>query len=170
MEIQIRDARPGDEQEVAALHVRAWKAAYPGLLPQSYLDALTPEERATGYRFAPSTQGAPRTILAFEDGALLGFATFGPCRDEDARDAGELQALYVDPSHWRAGAGRALLRRARSRLRADGHTEAVLWVLRGNDGAARFYEADGWRRDGAERWEDPWGVRSNVLRYRRTLL
>lgn len=30
-------------------------------------------------------------------------------------------------------------------------------------------EAGGWARDGATRWEDPWGVRSEVFRLRRAL-
>lgn len=166
----IRDARPGDEPAVADVHVRAWKAAYRGLIPQDYLDALTPADRIPGYRFGAAEPAAPRTILAFDDdGVLLGFATFGPSRDEDAAAAGELYALYVDPERWRTGAGRALLAQTRARLRTEGHEEAILWVLHGNDAAGRFYEADGWRLDGGSRWEDPWGVRSRVHRYRRAL-
>ncbi len=131
----IRDAQPGDESAVAEVHVRAWKAAYRGLLPEDFLEELA----------------------------------FGPCRDEDAAGAGELFALYIDPARWRTGAGRALLHAARERLRELGFPEAVLWVLCGNDAAERFYAADGWSRDGSSRWEDPWGVRSQVFRLRRPL-
>jgi GNAT superfamily N-acetyltransferase len=165
--LELRDARPGDEPAVGEVHVRAWKQAYRGLLPGDYLDALRPEHRIAGYRFAG--EAPPHTLLAIESGLLLGFATFGPARDADAQGAGELFALYVDPDSWRGGAGRALLAAARGRLHADGHEQAILWVLEGNVPAERFYEADGWRRDGASRWEDPWGVRSRVLRYRRAL-
>jgi len=167
--VEIRDAKPGDEELVAAVHVRAWKSAYRGLLPDDYLDALTPEHRIGGYRFGAVAAEHPRTLLAVEAGAVLGFATFGPSRDADAPGAGELYALYVDPGRWRAGAGRALVRATRERLHARGHGEAVLWVLDGNEPAARFYAADGWKRDGASRWEDPWGVRSLVFRFRRRL-
>ena len=34
---------------------------------------------------------------------------------------------------------------------------ALLWVLEGNDRAARFYEREGWRRDGATSVEQPYG-------------
>ena len=167
--MEIRDARPGDEAQVADVHVRAWKTAYRGLLPDEYLDALTPEHRAPGYRFGASGARDPQTLLALDGEALLGFATFGPSRDADTPGAGELFALYVDPSRWRAGAGRALLQATRERLHARGHAEATLWVLDGNEQAERFYAADGWSRDGASRWEDPWGVRSLVFRFRRPL-
>jgi hypothetical protein len=36
-------------------------------------------------------------------------------------------------------------------------TEAVLWVLTGNDRAERFYRADGWLPDGRRREEDVCG-------------
>ena len=164
--MEIREARPGDERAVAGVHVRAWKSAYRGLLPDEYLDALEPEDRIPRYTLGA---GEPVTLLAIEGGSVLGFATFGASRDEDAAESGELFALYVDPGRQRAGAGRALLAQTRARLAARGHEQAIVWVLRGNDGAERFYEADGWSRDGATRREDPWGVLSEVFRLRRAL-
>src|SRR5258708_1100593 len=103
------------------------------------------------------------------EGGVGGVGAFGRGREEDAAGAGELFALYIDPARWRAGAGRALLHAARERLRDLGFPEAVLWVLCGNDAAEHFYAADGWSRDGSSRWEDPWGVRSQVFRLRRPL-
>ncbi len=167
--MKIRAAEAGDEEQVADVHVRAWKVAYRGLVPDEYLDSLTPAHRIPGYRFGSRGEEDPETLLALEGDALLGFATFGPSRDADAPAAGELFALYVDPQRWRTGAGRALVTATRERLRARGHEQAILWVLDGNESAERFYEADGWRRDGASRWEDPWGVRSLVYRFRRAL-
>jgi GNAT superfamily N-acetyltransferase len=167
--VLIRDAQPGDEDAVADVHVRAWKSAYRGLLPAEYLDGLRPSDRICGYRFGALDADAPHTLLAFDRTALLGFSTFGASRDQDAADAAELYALYVDPGRWRTGTGRALLLASRERLHRLGYSEAILWVLRGNQAGERFYEADGWRRDGSSRWEDPWGVRSEVFRFRRAL-
>ncbi|MEU7869970.1 class I SAM-dependent methyltransferase [Dactylosporangium sp. NPDC049140] len=58
---------------------------------------------------------------------------------------------------------------ALDRLRADGHAEAVLWVLASNERARRFYEAAGWHADGGSRIEDFAGVPIEELRYRRTV-
>lgn len=58
---------------------------------------------------------------------------------------------------------------SRRRLAEAGYADAVLWVLRGNAGAERFYLADGWSRDGATRMEDPYGPRVEVRRFRRSL-
>jgi hypothetical protein len=48
---EIRRAGPGDELAVAGVHVRAWLAAYRGLIDDDYLDNLRPEDRATIYAF-----------------------------------------------------------------------------------------------------------------------
>ncbi len=99
--------------------------------------------------------------------AIRGFATVEPSPDLDS--VGELRALYVDPPHWGAGAGHLLIAEACERLRRGGFELAVLWLLAGNEQAARFYRSCGWTPDGARRREDPWGVDVEVQRWRRTL-
>jgi GNAT superfamily N-acetyltransferase len=165
----IRQASPGDELEVAGVHVRAWQQAYRGLLPDDHLDGLRPEERAARYTFGSRGPADPHTILALEGEVICGFATTGPSRDEDARGFAELYALYVDPAAWGRGVGGLLHERALERMRALGQRQAILWVLTGNEQAERFYRARDWARDGARRWEEPYGVRSRVIRYRRAL-
>jgi ribosomal protein S18 acetylase RimI-like enzyme len=165
----VRAARPEDALSVARVHVRAWQAAYRGLLPDEHLDRLSAQERAAKYTFDSTDQLAPRTLLALAGDATVGFAAFGASRDEDASGAGELFALYVDPPYWGRGAGRLLLAQVRAQLLERGFHQAVLWVLVDNDSAQRFYHADGWRRDNARRREDVWGVEVEVTRYRRPL-
>jgi GNAT superfamily N-acetyltransferase len=166
---RVRLARPEDALAVAGVHVRAWQAAYEGLIDSSFLAALREEDRAATYSFGSTDPWAPEMIVATEGAEILGFASFGRSRDADAPDAGEIRALYVDPSRWGGGVGQLLLHESRERLRQQGYADAILWVLVGNERAARFYGADGWRRDGAEREEQPYGVVSHVVRYRRPL-
>jgi GNAT superfamily N-acetyltransferase len=150
----IRVARPGDELEVARVHVRSWQSAYAGLLPKDLLAGLDPARRAAGYTFGVDRAGVPATVVAEEEGRVLGFATTGAAWDADARGAGELFGLYVDPDHWRRGCGTLLMSEARARLAGLGFADVVLWVLEGNKRAAAFYRADGWARDGTERDDD----------------
>jgi ribosomal protein S18 acetylase RimI-like enzyme len=98
-------------------------------------------------------------------GAVIGFVTFGPSRDEDAVGMGEIYALYVDPGRYRGGVGRMLMAHARRRLKGEGFEAAVLWALIGNDRAAGFYEREGWRPDGATREENPYEIVSHVRRF-----
>jgi hypothetical protein len=43
--MEIRRAVADDARGIAQVHVKSWQAAYRGLLPQSYLDALSVEQR-----------------------------------------------------------------------------------------------------------------------------
>jgi ribosomal protein S18 acetylase RimI-like enzyme len=64
--------------------------------------------------------------------------------------AAELYTLYVTPDHWSTGAGRALMDRVLTEVRAEGYPRVILWVLRDNRRARRFYERAGFRRKGTE--------------------
>jgi len=107
--------------------------------------------------------------VALEAGAICGFATTGPAGGGDDPVVGELLALYVDRGCWGRGVGRRLITEARGRLLGRGFTNAILWVLAGNERAERFYRADGWTPDGARRREVIWGVAAEEVRFRRDL-
>lgn len=165
--LEVRPAQPEDAAAVAGVHVRSWQVGYRGLLADDYLDGLRPEDRMRHYRFDSTDPAEPSTIVAVEDGAIRGFATTGPCRDADLADGGEVLALYVDPDAWGRGVGRRLMVEARAGLGRGGFTDAVVWVLVGNDRAQRFYAADGWRPDGQRRTVEVWNVTVDEVRYRR---
>lgn len=113
---------------------------------------------------------APRpgsaTFVAVTAGDVVGFATVGAARGEDG--TGELYAIYVEPSSWGTGAGRALIERAEASLRDSGFSRALLWVLAGNERAERFYRAAGWEPDG-EKDEEFQGAIVVERRYRKHL-
>jgi GNAT superfamily N-acetyltransferase len=165
----LRPAEPADALAVARVHVRSWQAAYRGLLPDVYLDGLRPEDRAARYDFATLDPAKPQTILAEEDGEVLGFVTTGLSRNGELPDHGEMYALYLDPEHWGRGLGVTLVEAGRTRLKEIGFLKACLWVLEGNVRAERFYLKDGWAPDGERRNETLWGIEVNDLRYRREL-
>lgn len=166
--MMLRSARPGDERDVSAVHVRSWQVGYRGILDDAYLDALRPNDRASVYTFADTAPESPHTILAVHDGAVLGFATCSPSHDADRPASGELIALYVDPDSWHVGVGRALLVAARTHLRRT-HDSALLWVLMGNERAQAFYRRDGWSHDGTSREGEAHGAAFKELRFERRL-
>jgi ribosomal protein S18 acetylase RimI-like enzyme len=166
--LTLRPAIPADALAVATVHIRAWQEGYRGLIADEYLDSLRAEDRAARYTLGSADPDAPSTVVAERDGVVRGFATIGPCR-EAGPETGELLALHVDPSAWGMGAGKALIADARARLHARGFTEAVLWVLVGNERAQRFYRIDGWRPDEVERTVEIWGVEIFDTRFRREL-
>jgi GNAT superfamily N-acetyltransferase len=167
--VLLRRAEPEDALAVASLHVRSWQAAYRGLLPDEYLDALCAEDRVGAFDFSHRSPEKPHTILAVDGSTVIGFATTAPSRDEDLPNYGELCALYADPKCWGCGIGIALIAAARQHLLDSRYSDAFLWVLVGNSRAERFYHADGWSADGQRRTETVWGVDADEVRYRRIL-
>ncbi len=168
--MEIRPAVPEDALAVARVHVQSWQAAYRGLLPDEYLDALRPEDRAPHYDFTHTDPATPNTLVAVETDEVLGFATTMPSRDETLANYGELSALYVAPEHWRKGIGTMLIAAAYKHLVRRGYRDALLWILAGNTRAEHFYQMDGWRPDGVRRSETVWGVTVDELRYVRRLM
>src|SRR5207249_64981 len=88
----LRPAVPSDAHDVAGVHVRSWQVAYRGLLPDNYLDGLRPEDRAAVYTFGSSDRDVPHTIVALDDGVIVGFATTSPAHDDELPGHGELGA------------------------------------------------------------------------------
>jgi GNAT superfamily N-acetyltransferase len=166
MRTALRIAEPADAMAVAHLHVKAWQAAYHTLLPEMYLHALRPEERAAKYDFAHIDPSKPRTIVATVGRLIHGFATTAPAQNvDDIPRCGELCALYVDPEWWGRGVGRALVAAARSHLVEVGFDTGVLWMLAGNTRADQFYRRDAWTPDGRSRRVTVWGVTIDEVRY-----
>jgi GNAT superfamily N-acetyltransferase len=164
----IRRATRSDAEAIAEVQVRTWQVAYRGQLPDELLDTLSVERRASNWRRMLDA-GDPVFVAARAD-ALVGFASVGVCRDEDAaRDCGEVYAIYVEPASWGLGLGRALIERSVDELRGRGHRDATLWVLEANSRARRFYEAAGWFPDGGRKTEQQRGAELREVRYRRRL-
>lgn len=128
---------------IASAHVRAWHVAYAGILDAEFLQGISIDSRAQQWR-GNLQRNESQTLVAQRDGVVLGFVSYGRCRDEDApADRGEIWALYADPAAWGQGVGLALMRRATEALQAAGYAHTSLWVLGQNQRGIRFYQAFG---------------------------
>ncbi|MHB8681015.1 MAG: GNAT family N-acetyltransferase [Acidimicrobiales bacterium] len=168
VELTLRRASGADATRIAVLHVASWKAAYPGLLPQDYLDALEPGDRLGVWEEALSSSPWPVVLVAEAGVALAGFVCVGPSRDADADPAvvGELQAIYLHPDFFGRGVGDRLLEAGIAELRGAGFAEATLWALDVNARARRFYERRGWYFDGTTNLHDWKAFVATDVRYR----
>jgi GNAT superfamily N-acetyltransferase len=173
MDLLVRCADVSDAAAIAALHVRAWQWAYAGLIPTAYLDSLSarlPDRERVWQARLGQPAPAASTWVAEHAERIVGFASIGRSRDADATaETGEVGALYLEPAVVGTGVGRALFARAADELRRLGFRIATLWVLETNARARRFYEAAGWRSDGASKTENIGGVDVVELRYRSDL-
>ncbi len=169
----IRTARPEDAEQIAALHVRSWQAAYRGLLLQDYLDLLDPADWVERWRrtLGETDQAATGVVVVVNDGQICGATWFGPTRDTDNDPArvAELVGIYLLPQVWGKGLGRNLITAAVEHLASAGYAQATLWVLESNVRARRFYAKAGWAEDGAVKQDDRLGFPITEVRYHRQL-
>ncbi len=80
-----------------------------------------------------------------------------------------MYAIYVHPEHTGRGVGRALLTESVERCSRAGHGRLLLWVLKENGRARRFYERAGFHADGAEEPFEVEGTTVPEVRYARPL-
>jgi GNAT superfamily N-acetyltransferase len=163
----VRFASAGDECAMGEVHVRAWQAAYRGIMSDALLDSLAPSRSAEGWGRAIADAGAERAVFVAEDaGRIVGFAGGGPAIAPE-QGVLELYALNVDPAQWGFGAGSALLDRFVAWSAEDGARALMLRVLRENVRARRFYERRGWIWDGSEQPRQIFGAAVIECVYRR---
>jgi GNAT superfamily N-acetyltransferase len=152
--VAVRKATPDDTEAIVAVTAAGWREGYRGIVRPEKLAALPVErwrhEVGVGLR-RPIDDAF--TYVAEIDGEFAGYCyVAAPSREPDlGPEAAELVAMYVDPGHWRQGAGEALMEAAFEHLAGLPYTEAVLWTFDRNERALAFYERSGWARDGTEK-------------------
>jgi len=154
VDVTIRPAEPGDTAAMGSVWLRAALVGYEGIFPPE-APMPTVEAIANDWREAIERPwGRAAYFVACDSGpdrTVVGTVAAVPDPDESVR--GHLQALYVDPSHWGRGIGRALHDTALDHLSDAGFRVAVLWVLEANVRARAMYERWGWRSAPARQTE-----------------
>ena len=150
-EVRIRAANPADAQEIARVHVEAWRESYRALVPEHVIEALS-VDRNTGMWTAILAGGVSSVVHVVErldiaaDGVeLVGFGSARDARSPALGASGEITAIYLLESFKRRGIGRMLLKGLLGALAERSHRSAGLWALVDNHGTRRFYEALGGR-------------------------
>jgi GNAT superfamily N-acetyltransferase len=185
----VRPARPADAPALAAIQRACWRALLGPEAP-AWAETLDAEALAATWRdgIGLARAGGPYGVFAALDaeGAVAGFAAFGPLADPDGARAAELVALWVAPGAQRAGHGSRLLAAVADAVRAapslpapagaqgqalsaDGtprFTRLSHWVARQDIPRQRFLRGAGFAPDGAERsWRTEAGELIDELRW-----
>lgn len=192
--VVIRAGSVADAAQISAVQRAGWLAAYEGIIAAEIIDRVTAPDEGARVRQSFRTRPWQRMLVAVAGDrdhpgrdaepagpGVVGYASFGPETDvlgapwphpltadgEEGRVA-ELYALYVRPAWWSTGTGRALMERVLARTSGAGYRSIMLWVLRDNQRARRFYERAGFEPDGATNVLQGLGGIPEV-RYRRAL-
>ena len=143
----IRKAKEEDARQIAEIIVEDWKTAYRGIIDDDYLDALNPEQR-----YQVELPRYQIYTVAAEGDEILGLAWNEMSGGEDA-DC-EIIALYVRNAKQKSGIGRALMQDATDAFRKAGKKKMIIWCLKENAEARKFYEKMGGTvyKTGSHRW------------------
>jgi ribosomal protein S18 acetylase RimI-like enzyme len=142
--VSVRDATSRDAASISAIGRKAMPVQFAGLVDAEVVDAVatqTYEPSAVANCISRCTAAADAAFLVAEvEGEVVGYLHF------DAFDVEpELHRIYIDAEHRNQGVGAALLSALHDRLRPRTY---ILLVVKGNDGAVRFYERHGLTREG----------------------
>lgn len=143
----LRKATRDDARQIAEILVEDWKTAYRGIIDSAYLDAMSVEQR-----YQRELQRYDQYTVAAGEKEILGFA-WNEITDDEAADC-EIVALYVRYAKRKCGIGRALFLNSMAFFRASGRKKMIVWCLRENDEARKFYEKMGGKvyKTGTHRW------------------
>ena len=139
----IRPATPKDAESIAAIHVHSWQETYRGILPDPLLDGLSVGVRSSQWYKLLITPQGPLVFVDEDKGTLTGFIAGAERREKLLTQDAEISALYVARKAQRKGIGTALMQQLAIGLRERDLNSLCLWVLDGNEGARKFYEALG---------------------------
>lgn len=135
----IRRALPGDAAAIARVHVAAWRSSYAGLLADDFLASLSEAGYTDRWKRVIGDR-ASRVFVVEEPEGIVGFASGGRERAGESGYEGELYAIYIIAGSQRQGHGRDLVRAMAAALHEMSLRDMIVWVLRDNAPARKFYE------------------------------
>jgi ribosomal protein S18 acetylase RimI-like enzyme len=138
-DLRFLAAGPGDADAIAALHADSWRRHYRGAFADDFLDGDVAAVLRDRWRARFATRDPrTRTILAWQDGELVGLAHTE--LGADPRWGALLDNLHVAYGMKRQGVGRRLVAlTARAVIDAVPGSGLYLWVLDQNAAARAFY-------------------------------
>lgn len=140
----VRPAELSDAPAIARVHVATWRSAYRDLLPSDFLASLDERQYEERWKRTLSDVSA-RVYVAEGAKEVVGFASGGPERAGEEGFSGELYAIYVLEDAQARGHGRRLVQAVVGGLRELDLNDMIVWVLRDNTPARKFYERLGGR-------------------------
>lgn len=157
--MEITTADLDDVEGLASCIVPAWLEAHRDQIPnhlwQRRREDWTIEVSAAAWKrtlaeIASEPETRSHVLVTTELGAIVGLVA-GTLEGDDR---GQVDALYVMPSHQRQGVGRRLLSASFEALRSAGASHVRIVVLAANAPARRFYESVGGHQVGLAEVEE----------------
>jgi GNAT superfamily N-acetyltransferase len=153
--VRLRPAVVDDAEAIGRYHHRCWVEGFTSFVDADLVAATDADALVALWRERLAGGGVDVVVAVEPDDRVAG-PEIGPASGRPVAhlwvEGGVITNLFVDPSWWRRGLGRELLRVGEERLRDGGIDVGELWTIVGNERALAFYGACGWTPDGAREW------------------
>ena len=138
--MQIRQATLQDAKEIAKVHVDSWRTTYRSIIPDSYLNRLSYEQRTELWKRNIADE-ENYIVVATEnkDGEIVGFGTAGKRPENKEWNTGDLTSIYLLEEFQGRGIGKLLLTELFWYFTKRGYEKVFVEVLEENK-TRHFYE------------------------------
>lgn len=133
-QFMIRKATIADAEAIATININSWKSTYQNVIKREFLDSL---------EIGPRIPGAVKRIQREEldcfvavdsfSNKVIGFADFGPCRDQSVNADAELYAIYLEDKFKGHGIGRKLFQQGHHSTKKRAYKQMMVSVFEKND-------------------------------------
>lgn len=140
--IHYREATAADCRAVADVHVRSWRESFANIVPQTFLDKMSVENRTEAFEKRFSDSSYKMYVAELKENAIVGFADFGEPRESFGAYEAELYAIYLLPEFQGKGVGTKLFGLVTEALISRGKNSMYLLALEVSP-YRKFYEKMG---------------------------
>jgi GNAT superfamily N-acetyltransferase len=105
LKITFREATVADALAVAKVQVQSWRESFAGIVPQTFLDKMSGENRAKAFETGFAYDSYKMLVAETQENGIVGFADFGKSRDNQSKYEAELYAIYLSRDVQRKGIG-----------------------------------------------------------------
>ena len=146
---------------MSLIHALGWRDTYRGYVPDGYLAREITDDRWVKVFRQNHETGCCHGLLLYRGATPVSCINYCPARRSNYNTGetcafdnrgyetwGEIASFYTHPAERGKGYGGLLFEEALRRLKAAGHENAFVFVLRENEKARRFYAAHGFAWDG----------------------
>ena len=164
-EISVKPLGPEQAQQVSDLHLHIWRQAYAPIFGKERLQDLPREESRKTWQERMHLERY-KGIGLWQQERLIGFAGWGV----EAPAIAEIYHFYLHPDYWGGETAGSFMQYLLQLIRQQNHPEVVLWVLKENKRAQRFYRKQGFEPAQQEKQRTKWGLILQEVKFRRQLI
>ena len=134
----IRFNRIEDQKQMAHIKIDGWRGTYSEIIASKYLKGMDYQEQTERY-WRSFEEYKNRVLVAVRGNEVLGYSCFDPKERSDKYDS-ELESLYIKNTEHHKGIGTSLFKETAKELYSQGRRNMIIWCLKGNKNAIKFYE------------------------------